>query len=67
MTENMRNPSKEFREIASRRHEEIVKSGVVGPHYKKTYAELEETDPIGFEEFNEYVEHERAKLVQSRP
>lgn len=66
MPEDMQNPSAAFRAIASKRHAEIVASGVVGPHYKKTYEELETTDPKGFEEFNAYVVHEAETLLESR-
>jgi hypothetical protein len=66
MPEDMRNPSAAFRAIASKRHAEIVASGVVGPHYTKTYEELEATDPIGFEEFNVYVTHEAETLLANR-
>ena len=33
----------------------VVGRGWVSPHYKKTYEELEATDPIGFEEFNDLI------------
>jgi hypothetical protein len=36
-------------------HKAAVHNKWAGEHYNKTYAELETTDPIGFEEFNDLV------------
>ena len=55
MAEDCRNPSPKLRAAAKVLHNISVLHGWAGPHYKKTYEELEKTDPIGFEEFNAIV------------
>jgi hypothetical protein len=55
MKEDCRNPSSRLRAAAEVIHKAFVDHHWGGPRYKKTYAELEKTDPIGFEEFNEIV------------
>jgi len=55
MAEDCRKPSPRLRAAAEVIHKASVDHGWAGPHYKKTYKELEETDPIGFEEFNEII------------
>ena len=52
MKKDCRNPSLRLRAAAEVIHKPAVHAGA-GRSYKKTYAELEQTDPIGFEEFNE--------------
>jgi hypothetical protein len=51
----LQNPSSRLRAAAEVIHRAGVHHQWAGPSYKKTYAELEQTDPIGFEEFNEIV------------
>jgi hypothetical protein len=55
MKEDCRNPSLRLRAAAEVIHKAAVHYRWAGRSYKKTYAELEQTDPIGFEEFNEIV------------
>lgn len=55
MAEDCRNPSSRLKAAAEVIHKASVHHGWVGPHYKKTYKELEESDPVGFEEFNNIV------------
>jgi hypothetical protein len=55
MKEDCRNPSSRLRAAAEVIHRAGVHHQWAGPSYKKTYVELEKTDPIGFEEFNEIV------------
>jgi hypothetical protein len=55
MKEDCRNPSLRLRAAAEVLHKAAVHYRWAGLSYNKTYAELEQTDPIGFEEFNEIV------------
>lgn len=56
MTEDMANPGPRIRAVAKVIHDAgVVRHGWVSPYYKKSYEELEATDPIGFEEFNDLI------------
>jgi hypothetical protein len=55
MSENCRNPGSRLRAAAEVIHQACVHHRWAGPYYQKTYAELEKTDPIGFEEFNKII------------
>ncbi len=44
--------NKAMRASAQTLHKHAVSHGWAGPFYNKSYEELEETDPIGFDEFN---------------
>jgi hypothetical protein len=55
MKEDCGNPSLRLRDAAEVIHKAAVHYRWAGRSYKKTYVELEKTDPIGFEEFNQIV------------
>ena len=56
-----RDPSPALRAAAKAIHDKAVRDGSYGPHYKKTYEELQSTDPIGFGEFNDMVARKLAE------
>jgi hypothetical protein len=55
MREDCSKPSPRLRAAAEVVHKAGQFHSWAGPNYKKTYKELEETDAIGFEEFNEII------------
>jgi hypothetical protein len=55
MKEDCRNPSLRLRAAAEVIHKAAVHYRWAGRFYEKTYVELEKTDLIGFEDFNEIV------------
>lgn len=68
MEEDPRNPSPRLRAAANVVYDAGILHRWTGPCYATSYEDLERTDPIGFEEFNEIIADslDAADAVQRR-
>ena len=66
MAEDCSNPSPRLRAAAKAIYNAGLQHGWFGDGYTKTYEELEQTDPIGFEEFNQIVAEALSEADKAR-